>query len=173
MPENVISLTEIKRLRNDDHKLFRLTALLEYKLKSIHTDLKISETSTGEIREDINGSPPDLFQLIIYHKHRFNNFSAIDTARKIRNKLAHPSPNDKKIDVSEISQSVDYLIKAIEGLDSIENKTSLGKYFFIGIGILFCLTIIGEPGVFGIILIAVGLIVFIAAKSSDEKNNRE
>ena len=51
MPENVISLTEIKRLRNDDHKLFRLTALLEYKLKSIHLDLKISETSTGEIRE--------------------------------------------------------------------------------------------------------------------------
>ena len=95
------------------------------------------------------------------------------TARKIRNKLAHPSPNDKKIDVSEISQSVDYLIKAIEGLDSIENKASLGKYFFIGIGILFCLTIIGELGVFGIILIAVGLIVFIAAKSSDEKNNRE
>ncbi len=141
---NVMSLSEIKELIKADHKLYRLTALLEYKLRALNPNIKITSNSSGELVIDENGDSPDLDQLIRFYQERFPNFEEVNNARKIRNRLAHPQLGDREISQTELESSVSELIRAIENLDAITKpKSSFGEEFIIPLGIAALLFLYG------------------------------
>jgi hypothetical protein len=117
LPPNVLPLSAIASLAHDDHKLFRLTALLEARLRQLDPSLRVARIE-GRIIKVSDGDVADLDQLITYHAKALPNPEDVHRARIVRNSLAHARDDARLVSNSEIANAVAQLTTAIEALEN-------------------------------------------------------